>query len=119
MSPKHKPAACNAAGSVDDAFSWQATPRLSSRKSRRAEGRKCDVRRMRIGEIRVRFAGRLYTIRLHLDDPLWRVRALAAVDDPLSDIAFAIRAAPLTIAERVDFAIWAECEQRRIWEGAV
>jgi len=119
MITNDKPAARDAAGSVGDAFSWQATHPLSSRKSRSAEGPKCDVRRTRIGEIRVRFAGRLYTIRLHLDDPLWRVRALAAVDDPLSDIAFAIRAAPLTIAERVDFAVWAECEQRRIWEGAV
>ncbi len=119
MNIGNKPAARNAAGSVGGAFSWQATRPLTTPRSRSAEGPQCDVCRMRIGEIRVRFAGRLYTIRVHIDDPLWRVRALAAVDDPLSDIAFAIRAAPLTIAERVDFAIWAECEQRRIWEGAV
>jgi hypothetical protein len=69
----------------------------------------------RIAETRVRFAGRSYVIRYDTDDPNWRVRALAKLD-PLSDLAFALRKAPRTTAERAEFDAWAEAEMQHIWQ---
>jgi hypothetical protein len=71
----------------------------------------------RRAEMRASFAGRTFLVRYDLGDPLWRTRALAGLD-PLSDAAFAIRAAPLTRAERIAFTIWAAREMERIEEAA-
>ncbi|MCX7356529.1 MAG: hypothetical protein NT015_00025 [Alphaproteobacteria bacterium] len=68
-------------------------------------------------EMRSRFAGRTFILRYDANDPDWRMRTLAEFS-PLSDEAFALRAAPRTTAERAAFNAWAEAEMQRIWEGA-
>jgi hypothetical protein len=107
MITNNRPAARDAAGSVGDAFSWQATHFEYEVSHSAAQAR--------LAETRVRFAGRSYIVRYDSGDPNWRKRALAKLD-PLSDTAFALRKAPLTIAERAQFDTWAEAEMRRIWQ---
>lgn len=109
MITNDKPAARDAAGPIGDAFSWQAT------RSRYVPDRA--AAQPRLTETRVRYAGRSYIIRYDAGDPNWRVRALVALN-PLDEAAFAIRAAPLTIAERVAFALWSEVEALRISRDA-
>jgi hypothetical protein len=108
MIKQDKPAACDAAGSAGDAFSWQAT------RSRYVLNRA--PARPHLAEMRVRYAGHSYIIRYDASDPNWRARALVAFN-PLDEAAFAVRAAPLTIAERVAFASWSEAETLRILRG--
>ncbi len=98
MDRNDKPASANAAGSRIAAHGGQAA---------RAE----DPRR--IVTRRVSWAGHPYDVRFGLDDPHWRRRALAALD-PESAAAYAVRAAPLTAAERTEFAVWAARELHRI-----
>ncbi len=106
MSTETKPAATAiAAGSIGDAFSWQATRSRYVLDNAAAQ--------LGLTETRVRYAGRSYIIRYDASDANWRVRALAALN-PLDEAAFAIRAAPRTIAERVAFALWSEFEALRI-----
>lgn len=98
-----RPAAQGAAGSVRDAFSWQATrseyaPEQSSRQAARGT-----VTHL------AKWGGRAYAVRYNPDDPYWRVRALAALSAD-SDAAYAVRAIPPTPAERAAFAVWAERE---------
>ena len=49
--------------------------------------------------------GDVFHLRIDASDPHWRAKALAAVGDPLSPIAFAICALPMTQAEA---AVWAD-----------
>lgn len=108
MSTKTKPAATAiAAGSIGDAFSWQATH------SRYVPDRAARQDTRRIVTRQATWAGRPFALRFDLDDPNWRVRALAALD-PNSDAAYAVRAFPRTRAEREAFALWAELELQRM-----
>lgn len=107
-------AACRAAMAQTDALSWQATHPEDAQSRGDPQERPHAPHR---AEMRATFAGRTYVIRYDADDPDWRARALANLD-PLSDAAFALRAAPRTTAERADFAAWTEAEMRRLLEDA-
>lgn len=111
---KSEGAAAAATTPLKSAQSGRATHSDNNPDDRAAQVRGPAPRR---AEMRASFAGRTFLVRYDLDDPHWRVRALAGLD-PLSDAAFAIRAAPPTRAECVAFAVWAAREEARLDDAA-
>lgn len=109
-------AAMHAAVASNDARSSQAAHSKSSDARRGAQLQA--ARAPRAVVLKSSFRGVDYEFRVPADYPHWRAHALSGLA-PLSDLAFALRKAPQTDAERAAFDAWADAEARRIlWDDA-